>query len=53
VPLSTINHTLDALTRTHDRIVVYNKADLANPNMQQVHRRTAPPSIEDAAHQHL
>ena len=34
--MSSINPQLEVLTRQVDRIVVYNKADLANPNMQTV-----------------
>jgi hypothetical protein len=39
VPLSSANPELDALGRQHERIVVYTKADLANPNMHSVRAR--------------
>jgi ribosome biogenesis GTPase A len=36
IPLSSINYKFEQIAGRKDRIIVYNKADLADDNVQQV-----------------
>lgn len=36
IPLSSINHKFEQIAGRKDRIIIYNKADLADDSVQQV-----------------
>jgi ribosome biogenesis GTPase A len=36
IPLTSINPKFESLFEARDKLIVYNKADLANPNLQKV-----------------
>ena len=47
IPLTSINPAFESLFGRRERLIVYNKADLANPNMQKVSRFYSQSAIDE------